>query len=132
MVRVCNLCLEKLAKVEDEDDDDRRSVVSSTTSPFPAHQFGGDTFALRLGRHPQSPFAASQLFGRTNEPFNLYSIVEDESREDANMFYVSAVSAPLFLLVSVNFIADRSFPFLTFSDAAIFDMRHLHKWNLMS
>ncbi|OAX36749.1 hypothetical protein K503DRAFT_867357 [Rhizopogon vinicolor AM-OR11-026] len=76
MVRVCNLCLEKLAKVEDEDDDDRRSVVSSTASPFPAHQFGSDTFALSLGHHPQSPFAASQLFGRTDEPFNLYSIAE--------------------------------------------------------
>ncbi|KAG0707565.1 hypothetical protein DFH29DRAFT_994993 [Suillus ampliporus] len=76
MVRVCNLCLEKLAKVEDEDDDDRRSVVSSTASPFPAHQFGGDSFALSLGHHPQSPFAASQLFGRTDEPFNLYSIAE--------------------------------------------------------
>lgn len=76
MVRVCNLCLEKLAKVEDEDDDDRRSVVSSTASPFPAHQFGNDSFALSLGHHPQSPFAASQLFGRTDEPFNLYSIAE--------------------------------------------------------
>ncbi|KAG2367706.1 hypothetical protein BDR07DRAFT_1392731 [Suillus spraguei] len=76
MVRVCNLCLEKLAKVEDEDEDDRRSVASSTASPFPAHQFGSDSFALSLGHHPQSPFAASQLFGRTDEPFNLYSIAE--------------------------------------------------------
>lgn len=72
MVRVCNLCLEKLAKVDDDDDDDRRSVVSSVTS-FPAHQFGVDSSALS---HPQSPFAASQLFGRTDEPFNLYSIAE--------------------------------------------------------
>ncbi|KAH7886184.1 hypothetical protein F5I97DRAFT_2026417 [Phlebopus sp. FC_14] len=76
MVRVCNLCLEKLAKVEEDDDDDRRSVISFTTSPFPAHQFGTDAFALSLGHHPQSPFAASQLFGRTDEPFNLYSIAE--------------------------------------------------------
>ncbi|KAF9245716.1 hypothetical protein BU15DRAFT_85418 [Melanogaster broomeanus] len=76
MVRVCNLCLEKLAKVEDDDDDDRRSVVSSTTSAFPAHQFGTDSFTLSLGHHPQSPFAASQLFGRTDGPFNLYSIAE--------------------------------------------------------
>ncbi|KAF8841931.1 hypothetical protein BDN67DRAFT_1068119 [Paxillus ammoniavirescens] len=76
MVRVCNLCLEKLANVEDDDDDDRRSVVSSTTSPFPAHQLGTDAFTLNLGHHPQSPFAASQLFGRTDEPFNLYSIAE--------------------------------------------------------
>lgn len=42
---------------------------------FPAHQFGIDAFSL-LGHHPQSPFAASQLFGRTDEPFNLYSIAE--------------------------------------------------------
>ncbi|KAG5636970.1 hypothetical protein H0H81_006215 [Sphagnurus paluster] len=70
MVRVCNLCLEKLAIVDEDDDDDRRSVVSSVTS-FPAHQFGLDP-----GGHPQSPFAASQLFGRTDEPFNLYSIAE--------------------------------------------------------
>jgi 1-phosphatidylinositol-3-phosphate 5-kinase len=34
-----------------------------------------DPFSL-LGHHPQSPFAASQLFGRTDEPFNLYSIAE--------------------------------------------------------
>ncbi|KAF9270798.1 hypothetical protein L218DRAFT_976461 [Marasmius fiardii PR-910] len=69
MVRVCNLCVEKLAKVDDEDEDDRRSVVSSVN--FPAHQFGPDS----LGHLPQSPFAASQLFGR-DEPFNLYSIAE--------------------------------------------------------
>ncbi|KAK7058615.1 Mitochondrial distribution and morphology protein 12 [Paramarasmius palmivorus] len=72
MVRVCNLCLEKLAKVDDDDDDDRRSIISSVNS-FPAHQFGLDS--LNLGHHPQSPFAASQLFGR-DEPFNLYSIAE--------------------------------------------------------
>ncbi|KAG5645340.1 hypothetical protein DXG03_006402 [Asterophora parasitica] len=70
MVRVCNLCLEKLAIVDEDDDEDRRSVVSSVTS-FPAHQLGIDP-----GSHPQSPFAASQLFGRTDEPFNLYSIAE--------------------------------------------------------
>ena len=73
MVRVCNLCLEKLAKVEEDDDDDRRSVISSVTN-FPAHQFGIDPFANLA--HPQSPFAASQLFGRTDEPFNLYSIAQ--------------------------------------------------------
>jgi 1-phosphatidylinositol-3-phosphate 5-kinase len=75
MVRVCNLCLDKLAKNGDDDDDDRRSVVSSLTS-FPAHQLGTDSLSLSLGHHPQSPFAASQLFGRTDEPFNLYSIAE--------------------------------------------------------
>jgi 1-phosphatidylinositol-3-phosphate 5-kinase len=73
MVRVCNLCVEKLAKVDDDDDDDRRSIVSSVLS-FPAHQFGLDS--IGLGHHPQSPFAASQLFSRTDEPFNLYSIAE--------------------------------------------------------
>ena len=73
MVRVCNLCLEKLAKVEEDDDDDRRSIISSVTS-FPAHQLGMEYFTNMT--HPQSPFAASQLFGRTDEPFNLYSIAE--------------------------------------------------------
>ncbi|KAF9029974.1 hypothetical protein BDZ89DRAFT_1101417 [Hymenopellis radicata] len=72
MVRVCNLCLEKLAKVDDDDDDDRRSIISTATS-FPAHQLGAE---MTLAHHPQSPFAASQLFGRTDEPFNLYSIAE--------------------------------------------------------
>lgn len=76
MVRVCNLCLEKLAKVDDSDDDDRRSVVSSVMS-FPAHQVGE---TMTLAHHPQSPFAASQLFGRTDEPFNLYSIAETKRR----------------------------------------------------
>jgi 1-phosphatidylinositol-3-phosphate 5-kinase len=74
MIRVCNLCLEKLASV-DEDDDDRRSI-SSAASPFAAHQFGDDSLAMSLAGHPQSPFAASQLFGRTEEPFNLFSIAE--------------------------------------------------------
>lgn len=72
MIRVCNLCLDKLAKVDEDDEDDRRSIVSSVT--FPAHQLGMDILP-GLG-HPQSPFAASQLFGRTDEPFNLYSIAE--------------------------------------------------------
>ncbi|KAJ7086595.1 hypothetical protein C8R43DRAFT_311055 [Mycena crocata] len=76
MIRVCNLCVEKLAKVDEDDDDDRRSVVSSVTS-FPAHQLGVDT--MTLAHHPQSPFAASQLFGR-DEPFNLYSIAETKRR----------------------------------------------------
>jgi 1-phosphatidylinositol-3-phosphate 5-kinase len=74
MIRVCNLCLEKLAKVDEDDEDDRRSIVSSVT--FPAHQLGVDILP-GLG-HPQSPFAASQLFGRTDEPFNLYSIAETQ------------------------------------------------------
>jgi len=94
MVRVCNLCLEKLAKVEDEDDDDRRSVVSSTASPSPAHQFGSDLFNLSLGHHPQSPFAASQLFGRTDEPFNMYSIAETKRPVSASNNHSVSVSPP--------------------------------------
>lgn len=85
MVRVCNLCLEKLAKVDDEDDDDRRSIISTATS-FPAHQLGAE---MGLAHHPQSPFAASQLFGRTDEPFNLYSIAETKrpiSGSDDSLF----------------------------------------------
>ena len=74
MIRVCNLCLEKLASVDD-DEDDRRSI-SSAVSPFAAHQFGDDSLDKGLSQHPQSPFAASQLFGRTDEPFNLFSIAE--------------------------------------------------------
>ena len=35
-----------------------------------------DTYLQSLGHHSQSPFAASQLFGRSDEPFNLYSIAE--------------------------------------------------------
>ncbi|KAH9065873.1 hypothetical protein EDB87DRAFT_1776509 [Lactarius vividus] len=75
MIRVCNLCLEKLANEDEDDDDDRRSI-SSLVSPFAAHQFGSDPLSLSLARHPQSPFAASQLFGRSEEPFNLFSIAE--------------------------------------------------------
>ncbi|KAG9313993.1 hypothetical protein JVU11DRAFT_4770 [Chiua virens] len=93
MVRVCNLCLEKLAKVDEEEDDDRRSVVSSSSSPFPAHQFGSDSFTLGLGHHPQSPFAASQLFGHTDEPFNLYSIAETKCF--ASSFDDTTSSSPL-------------------------------------
>lgn len=62
MVRICNLCLEKLEKDgADDDDDDRRSVISSTTS---------------YAALPHSPFAASQIFYRTDEPYNLFSIAE--------------------------------------------------------
>ena len=75
MVRVCNLCLDKLAKGDDDDDDDdRRSIITSISSPFAAHQFGTER-SFNLSSHPQSPFAASQLFGR-DEAFNLFSIAE--------------------------------------------------------
>src|SRR6266850_5521265 len=79
MIRVCNLCLEKLASVDDDDDDDRRSI-SSSVSPFAAHQFGNDSLVMGIAEYPQSPFAASQLFGRTDEPFNLFSIAETRNR----------------------------------------------------
>ncbi|KAJ6601378.1 hypothetical protein DFH09DRAFT_1490649 [Mycena vulgaris] len=95
MIRVCNLCVEKLAKVDEDDDDDRRSVVSSVTS-FPAHQLGMDT--MTLAHHPQSPFAASQLFGRTDEPFNLYSIAETKRRtsgSDESGFGSRPITPPL-------------------------------------
>lgn len=95
MIRVCNLCVEKLAEVDD-DDDDRRSVVSSVMS-FPAHQLGMDT--MILAHHPQSPFAASQLFGRTDEPFNLYSIAETKrpvSGSDESGFGSRPVTPPTF------------------------------------
>ena len=35
---------------------------------------------MGLVRHSQSPYAASQLFGRTDEPFNLFSIAETRRR----------------------------------------------------
>jgi len=66
MIRTCNFCLE--GKGEEDDDDDRRSIISSSTT-FPAHQLGLDSFR-------QSPFTASQFFGKADEPFNLYSITE--------------------------------------------------------
>lgn len=37
---------------------------------------GPDSLSFSLAHHSQSPFAASQLFGRTDEPFNLFSIAE--------------------------------------------------------
>ena len=66
MIRTCNFCLER--KGEEDDEDDRRSIISSSTT-FPAHQLGLDSFR-------QSPFTASQFFGKTDEPFHLYSITE--------------------------------------------------------
>jgi 1-phosphatidylinositol-3-phosphate 5-kinase len=63
MVRVCNLCLDNFEKgvVDNDDEDDHRSVFSSITSH---------------ATMPQSPFAASQLFHRTDEPYSLFSIAE--------------------------------------------------------
>ncbi|EMD32532.1 hypothetical protein CERSUDRAFT_118584 [Gelatoporia subvermispora B] len=95
MIRVCNLCLEKLAKVDDDDDDDRRSITSNVTSPFAAHQLVMEPRSFNAAHHLQSPFAASQLFGRSDEPFNLFSIAETKRHsitrsEDSNM-----ISRPL-------------------------------------
>lgn len=67
MLRVCNLCLDKLAKVEDDDDDDRRSIISSTSN-FPAHQL------------PQLPYSSSQVFGPAEEPYTLYTISEPKKQ----------------------------------------------------
>lgn len=76
MLRVCNLCLEKLHR-DDDEDDDHRSVASNISSPFPHHL---TVDVNNLGHYMQSPFAASQLFGRTDEPYNLYSIAETRHR----------------------------------------------------
>ncbi|EPQ60145.1 hypothetical protein GLOTRDRAFT_134891 [Gloeophyllum trabeum ATCC 11539] len=95
MLRVCNLCLEKLQKGDQEDEDDRRSVTSAPTSAaFAAHQFGMDAMSFGLGHHPQSPFAAAQLFGRSDEPYNLFSIAEARNRRAANRSDDSGLSSP--------------------------------------
>lgn len=83
MIRVCNLCLDKLKTVEEDEDDDhdRHSISSSAVStPFAAHQFGQVHSADRAG-FSSSPFSASQLFGRADEPFNLFSIAETRRRQ---------------------------------------------------
>ncbi|KAI0323076.1 hypothetical protein OF83DRAFT_10696 [Amylostereum chailletii] len=93
MVRVCNLCLEKLATVDEDEDDDQRSVVSSAVTPFATQQ------EFSSGEHhSQSPFAASQLFGSTDEPFNLFSIAETKRRplsgSDESGFGSRSISPP--------------------------------------
>jgi len=72
MIRICDICLKTLEDgLPEDDEDDRRSVVSSSPSAFPAHQHRHSLEAF-----PPSPFSASQLFSRTDEPFNLFSIAE--------------------------------------------------------
>lgn len=72
MIRICDICLKTLEDgLPEDDEDDRRSVVSSSTSAFPAHQH-----RQSLEAFPPSPFSASQLFSRTDEPFNLFSIAQ--------------------------------------------------------
>ena len=77
MIRVCNLCLEKLSKGEDDDEDDRRSVVSSTASPFATHH-PSDPFLL--ARYTNSPFSTSQVQISNQKPdaSNLFSIAESK------------------------------------------------------
>lgn len=74
MIRICNICLKTL---EDdtaiEEDDDARSVLSSSTSIHPSHVH---QHRQSLETLPASPFAASQIFKRVEEPFNLFSIAE--------------------------------------------------------
>jgi len=95
MVRTCNLCLEKLAKVEEDDDDDRRSVISSATT-FPAHQLGLDPLNLR-----HSPFSP-HLFGKSDEPFNLYSIAESRRPFYGSEDSFSRPDTPLQMREGVN------------------------------
>ncbi|TBU34447.1 hypothetical protein BD311DRAFT_746176 [Dichomitus squalens] len=114
MVRVCNLCLDKLAKGdEDEDEDDRRSVMTSLSSPFAAHQFGSESRSFNLSVHPQSPFAASHLFGRTDEPFSLFSIAETKrtrsGSEDSG--FGSRPMTPLDGFGSSKFLRENPVPF---------------------
>ncbi|KAI0361121.1 hypothetical protein OH77DRAFT_1417327 [Trametes cingulata] len=114
MVRICNLCLDKLAKVDDdEDEDDRRSIMTSMTSPFAAHQLGSESRSLNLYAHPQSPFAASQLFGRTDEPFNLFSIAETKrpysGSEESG--FGSRPMTPMDGFATARFMRDNPVPF---------------------
>jgi len=74
MLRVCNLCLEKLN--EDDDDDDRRSVFS-TSSAFPQ---GPDSLSQSFFPSFHHPFLGSQLFGRSDELPNLLPIAESMRR----------------------------------------------------
>ena len=114
MVRVCNLCLEKLAKGdEDEDEDDRRSIITSISSPFAAHQFGNEPRSFNLPLHPQSPFAASHLFGRTDEPFSLFSIAETKRTRSGSedSVFGSRPMTPLDGFGSSKFLRENPVPF---------------------
>ena len=93
MIRVCNLCLEKLSKVEDDDEDDRRSIVSSTASPFATHH-PSDPYSLV--RYTNSPFSTSQVQISTQKPdtFNLFSIVETKRGSDNLDSPVGSAGAP--------------------------------------
>lgn len=63
MIRVCNLCLEKLEKGgEDDDEDDRRSIASNMTMPFISY--------------PYEQHLPPHIFGRLDESNYLSSIAE--------------------------------------------------------
>jgi 1-phosphatidylinositol-3-phosphate 5-kinase len=83
MIRICNLCLEKLSKVEDDDEDDRRSVVSSTTSPFTTHH---PSDPHSLARYTNSPFSTSQVQIPNQKPdaFNLFAIAESKRGSESS------------------------------------------------
>ena len=51
MIRVCNLCLDKLAEVEEEEDDSC-SVIWSAPSPFTASQPGAEFTSPNDLEHP--------------------------------------------------------------------------------
>ena len=71
------MCLKTLEDetILDDDEDDRRSVVSSSASFYMGHQYRHSVDTL-----PTSPFAASQLLRRVEEPFSLFSIAESKAK----------------------------------------------------
>ncbi|KIO33367.1 hypothetical protein M407DRAFT_17915 [Tulasnella calospora MUT 4182] len=81
MLRVCNLCLQKLEE-EDDDEDDRRSVLSVSTN-FPAHQLD----LMHTGHHHASPYSTMQGgLSRSAETGNLYSIGEMRRKSSFDAF----------------------------------------------
>ncbi|EJD52194.1 hypothetical protein AURDEDRAFT_181710 [Auricularia subglabra TFB-10046 SS5] len=81
MIRVCNLCMEKIEHADADDDDDRRSIVSSFSfsapSPFTAHQLAP---AIQNTPDLQSPYTASALFGNMEDPFGMLQDGADARR----------------------------------------------------
>jgi 1-phosphatidylinositol-3-phosphate 5-kinase len=76
MIRVCNLCLDQISKVDEDDDDDRRSVVSSAVASSFPHNHDTMSYTSTKRYPPPSPFTSNQLFGRNEDPFSLFSIAE--------------------------------------------------------
>lgn len=78
MIRICNLCLEKL-HINDDEDDDRRSIISTLTSSFPTHP--GEGYSQNpLGLYSHSPNSNSQFFARNEDPVNFFTIAENRRR----------------------------------------------------